>query len=44
MILKEAVDLTPLVTGLLAALTVSLCTAQLGPRLRDLLYRARHKA
>lgn len=42
--LQEVADLTPLATGLLAALTFALCTAQLGPRLRDLLYRARHRA
>lgn len=44
MLLKEAADLTPLTIGFLAALTVALSTAQLGPRLRDLLYRARHRA
>lgn len=37
--MKEAADLTPLVLGLLAALTVALCAADIGAKILTLLTR-----
>lgn len=41
---REAADLAPLITGILAALTSALWTAQLPAKVLARIYRARHRA
>lgn len=41
--MKEMEDLTPLILGILAALTLALLTAEAGAKVLTLLYRPQHE-